>query len=175
MDIEEKYFLQVIMFGNNFLERNEKCLEKAERLQKYENMNIGGHHHLPALFKNYKTYETPATPNVLGIYLLGKVAADMNKIGISAIRKKTDEKAKSVYKFLEKSEFYEPFVENPTHRSQTVIVANTKKPSAEIINKLKEKNIILGGGYGANKDNQIRIANFPAISEEKMELLLSLL
>ena len=154
---------------------NEKCLEKAERLQKYENMNIGGHHHLPAFFKNYKTYETPATPNVLGIYLLGKVAADMNKIGISAIRKKTDEKAKSVYKFLEKSELYEPFVENPTHRSQTVIVANTKKPSAEIINKLKEKNIILGGGYGANKYNQIRIANFPAISEEKMELLLSLL
>jgi phosphoserine aminotransferase len=151
---------------------NEKCLEKAERLQKYESMHIGAHNHLPTLWKNFKNYETPATPNVLGIYLLGKVAEDMNKIGISTIRKQTDEKAKAVYKFLEKHDLYEPFVENPTHRSQTVIVANTKKPSSEIINKLKEKNLILGAGYGKYKDSQIRIANFPAISEEKIDELL---
>ena len=151
---------------------NEKCLEKAKRLSKYEGLNIGAHNNLPTLWKNYETYETPATPNVLGIYLLGKVAEDMNKTGIENIRKETDEKAKKIYKYLDTSDLCSIAIKNVEHRSKTVIVANTKKSSKGIIEKLKEKNMIVGSGYGPNKDTQIRISNFPSNTMEQIDMLL---
>lgn len=154
---------------------NEKCLEKAKRLAKYDGITIGAHNNLPALWKNYETYETPATPNVLGIYLLGKVAEEMNKTGIEAIRKETDEKAKKIYKYLETSNLFNIAVKNLDHRSKTVIVADTKKSSKGIIDALKVKNMIIGSGYGPNKDTQIRISNFPSNTMEQIDLLLTAL
>lgn len=154
---------------------NEKCLEKAKRLAKYEGVTIGAHHNLPVLWKNYETYETPATPNVLGIYLLGKVAEEMNKTGIENIRKETDEKAKKIYKYLETSNLCSIAVKNPEHRSKTVVVADTKKSSKGIIEALKEKNMIVGSGYGPNKDTQIRISNFPSNTMEQIDTLIAAL
>ena len=104
--------------------------------------------------------------------MLGKVAENMNKTGIENIRKETDEKAKKIYKYLETSELCSIAVKNPEHRSKTVIVADTKKSSKIIIEKLKEKNMIVGSGYGPNKDTQIRISNFPANTMEQIDGLL---
>lgn len=154
---------------------NEKCLQKAERLRKYDNLTIGAHHDLPTLWKNAQNHETPATPNVMGIYLLGKVAEDMNKVGVEAIRKETEQKAKLIYKFIEQHEGFEPFVQEPKHRSQTVVVANTKQPSSEIIATLKAKGLVLGSGYGEHKATQVRIANFPATSTGQVEELIKAL
>jgi len=151
---------------------NEKCLAKAERLQKYESLTIGAHNTLPMLWKNYQTFETPATPNVLFIYVLGKIAEDFNRIGIATVRKQTEEKAKTIYKFLEKSDRFEPFVSAERYRSQTVVVANTKKPSGEIIDAVKRAGMVIGSGYGKLKGSQIRIANFPATSAEQIDALL---
>ncbi len=143
---------------------SDACLEKAERLQRYETMTIGAHNSLPMLHKHYQTFETPATPNVLFIYLLGKIAEDFNRIGIDVIRKQTEEKARLLYRFLESSPAFSPFVTEDRHRSQTVIVANTTKPSAEVISAVKGAGMVIGSGYGKLKDSQIRIANFPATS-----------
>ncbi len=151
---------------------SEKCLAKAERLQKYESLTIGAHNTLPMLWKNYQTFETPATPNVLFIYALGKIAEDFNKIGIATIQKQTEEKAKTIYKFLEKSDRFEPFVSAERYRSRTVIVANTKKPAGELIAATKQAGMVVGSGYGKLKDSQIRIANFPATSAEQVDALL---
>ena len=151
---------------------NERCLAKAERLQKYDDFTIGAHHSLPVLWQNFQKYETPATPNVLLIYLLGKIAEDFNRIGIETVRKETEEKAKVIYKFLENSEFFSPFVEQERHRSRTVIVANSQKPAAEVIARVKKAGMVLGLGYGSFKDSQIRIANFPATSWAQVEALL---
>ncbi|QJW90955.1 aminotransferase class V-fold PLP-dependent enzyme [Spirosoma taeanense] len=151
---------------------SQTCLEKAERLQKYDSMIIGAHHTLPTLWKHYQTFETPATPNVLFIYLLGKIVEDFNKIGIDTLRKQTDEKARMLYKFLDSSDAYEPFVKQERHRSQTVIVANTKEPSATVIARAKEAGMVVGSGYGKLKDSQIRIANFPAVSAEQVNALI---
>jgi phosphoserine aminotransferase len=148
------------------------CLEKAERLQRYESMTIGAHHTLPTLWKHYKTFETPATPNVLYIYILGKIAEDFNRIGIENIRKQTEEKAKMLYKFLDDSDTYSPFVKEERHRSQTVIVANTKGASADIIATVKKAGMIVGSGYGSLKESQIRIANFPAVSIDQVTTLI---
>lgn len=152
---------------------NETCLAKAERLQKYESLTIGAHNTLPMLWKNYQTFETPATPNVLLIYVLGKIAEDFNKTGIATIRKQTEEKAKMIYKFLEKSAVFTPFVATERYRSQTVVVANTTKPSGSIIATVKKAGMIIGSGYGKLKDSQVRIANFPATSAEQIETLLA--
>lgn len=152
---------------------NERCLSKAERLQKYDDITIGAHHNLPVLWRNFKNYETPATPNVLGIYLLGKIAEDLNIIGIDNVRKQTEEKYKLLYKYLESSQVFSPAVVEERHRSRTVVVANTTKPSAEVIATIKKANMIVGSGYGPAKETQIRIANFPAISLAQVEALIS--
>ncbi len=151
---------------------NEKCLDKAEAL-KSKNISIGAHHDLPSLWKNAAEFQNPATPNVLGIYLLGKVAEDMNKIGIEKIRKETDDKAKRIYSFFDADDRFEVFVKKVEHRSKTVAVINTKSPAKILIDKLKEKNLIIGSGYGEMKDFQIRISNFPANSEAQIEELLT--
>jgi phosphoserine aminotransferase len=153
---------------------NQACLAKAERLQKYESMTTGAHHTLPTLWKHYQTFETPATPNVLFIYLLGKIAEDFNRIGIDTIRKQTEEKARMLYKFLTDSSGYEPFVKEDRHRSQTVIVGTTRNP-ADVLATTKQAGMIVGSGYGKSKDSQIRIANFPAVSTDQIDTLLSAL
>jgi phosphoserine aminotransferase len=150
---------------------NEKCLSKTLEL-KSKGLNIGAHHDLATLWKNAKNYQNPATPNVMGIYLLGKVAEDMNKIGIEKIRKDTEEKSKRIYSFFEKHPNFEVSVQKTEHRSKTVAVINCKKPSEEIIQKLKANDLIVGAGYGKNKDTQIRISNFVANSKEQIEILL---
>ena len=153
---------------------NEKCLEKAEML-KYGDQSIGAYNTLPSLWSSFKTYETPSTPNVLGIYLLGKVAEDLNRIGIEPIRRDTEEKAKTLYRFLESHPTFEPFVQEERHRSRTVVVANVNKPSADIISKVKEAGMVIGSGYGQFKDSQIRIANFPATNAEQIGQLIDVL
>jgi phosphoserine aminotransferase len=150
---------------------NERCLEKAKRLQKYE-IAVGTYHSLTTLWKNYEKWETPETPNVWSIYLLGKVAEDLNRIGIETVRRETDLKARKLYDFATKHPDYSVFVQNPNHRSATVVVLETKRPAEGVIEALKAKNIVLGSGYGKLKDNQIRIANFPAVSVAQVEALI---
>jgi phosphoserine aminotransferase len=151
---------------------NEKCLEKANKI-KSEGFNIGAHHDLPSLWKNAKTYQNPATPNVMGIYLLGRVAEDFNNIGIDNLRKSTEDKAKKLYAFFEAKEGYSCSVENAELRSKTVIVINTPGPSADLINSLKKSNMIIGAGYGPYKDTQVRISNFISNSPQQIDALLN--
>ena len=150
---------------------NQKTIDKAKALKARGHIATP-YHNLLSLVENGAKNETPATPNTLYIYLLGKIAADMLGRGIENIRRETSKKANLVYDFCTKSEMFDPFVKNLAHRSETVIVANTKTPAAEIIESMKKENIILGAGYGTFKDSQVRIANFPAVSVENVELLL---
>ncbi len=153
---------------------HEDCLAKAEKL-KSKGLNIGAHNTLESYFKNYKTFETPSTPNVIAIYILGKIAEDMNAKGLMTIRKETDIKADMIYDFAEHHAAFTPLVKHVPHRSKTVAVLNTAQPSADIITKVKQHNMVVGSGYGKNKASQIRIANFPATSIQEMEQLLDIL
>lgn len=150
---------------------NDKCIEKANAL-KAKGKVIGTYHSLPSLLSNGSKFETPSTPNVLGIYLLAKVTGDMLKKGVDVIRKETELKASKLYSFAESSPLLNVFVQNPAHRSQTVVVANTTGAAADLIAKMKEFDLVIGSGYGNFKDSQVRIANFPATSVEQVELLI---
>lgn len=151
---------------------NESCYEKAVAL-KEKGVNIGVHHDLITLWENAKNYQNPATPNVMGIYILGKIAEDMNNTGIENLRKTNTTNAKRLYNYFENKPGFSLGVENETLRSKTVVVVNTEKPSAEIIGILKQKGLVIGSGYGSSKDSQIRISNFISNSTEDIEELLA--
>jgi phosphoserine aminotransferase len=155
---------------------NERCLAKADALLS-KGKSIGTYHTLPSLVSAIRKNETPETPNMLGIYLLGKVAEDMNRRSIKVLRQETDSKAAIAYYNLQKnSDKFSLFVENPIHRSATVIVANVlNRSAADFISFCKEHHIVVGSGYGNLKDSQIRIANFPTHSKEVFQHLADLM
>ncbi|WP_207436164.1 aminotransferase class V-fold PLP-dependent enzyme [Sabulibacter ruber] len=151
---------------------NGRSREKAAALEGKQ--YTGGHYSIHSLQDQYQQFQTPCTPNVLDIYLLTHVVEDMLEKGVDQIRKETETKAQRVYSFLEESARFAPFVQEKAHRSPTVLVADVlDKPAAEVIAKLKAQGLVVGSGYGAHKDTQIRIANFPAVSEEDMNDLLA--
>ncbi|MEK6781320.1 MAG: aminotransferase class V-fold PLP-dependent enzyme [Bacteroidota bacterium] len=153
---------------------NERCMAKANKISAAGG-SIGTYHSLPVLLTSEKKNQTPETPNVLSIYLLSKVLQDMNRRGIQIIRKETEYKAAILYQSLEKHGLAKPFVQEKGVRSQTVIVAECRNETERISKHLAGVGLFAGGGYGENKKNQLRFANFPTHSKEQFELLVDTL
>ncbi|WP_027004046.1 aminotransferase class V-fold PLP-dependent enzyme [Hugenholtzia roseola] len=161
---------------------SEKVLEKAKTLQAQlaeKGSSIGSYHALPDWLSQAQNHQTPETPNVLGIYLLGKVCGDMLERGIKTIRQETNYKAALLYDALERSQLFTPFVA-PAHRSKTVLVADflaekSQKSLSQILQLFENEGLIIGKGYGKYKESQIRIANFPSHSKELAEKLADLI
>lgn len=139
------------------------------------NYNVGSYHSFLSFLEKEKKYQTPETPNVLNIYLLGKVAGDMHKKGIAKIRDETDEKANIIYSFFQKHEKYRPFVKDSVYRSRTTVAIVTGGETKSIIKKLKKSGYIIGAGYGKYKDIHIRIANFPAHNKKDLVKMMVLI
>ncbi|HNB82285.1 MAG TPA: aminotransferase class V-fold PLP-dependent enzyme, partial [Chitinophagaceae bacterium] len=99
---------------------NDACIDKAAWLKK-SGHSIGAHHNLLSFEENYRKFETPCTPNVLSIFLLGKVAEEMNSTGIQKIIEESKIKADLLYHLAEEREDLRPFVQNRSYRSDTVI------------------------------------------------------
>lgn len=149
---------------------NKKALQKAKELHE-QGISTGSYHSFRKLSEFGEAYQTRETPNVLAIYLLGKVAGDMIQKGIDVIRKETDKKATLIYTFFETHDF-KPYVTKP-FRSATTIVIDVQGKSNEVVKKLAQQGIIVAKGYGKRKDNHIRIANFPSQTIQQVKQLLS--
>lgn len=152
---------------------NDKCIDKAKVVN--EKVSIGSYHSLLSLQKKALKNQTPETPNVLGIYLLGKVCEEMNSYGIDRLREETDEKAKMLYEFFSGDSRFSLFVKDEKLRSKTVVVSEVLKGSFPVIEKVKEKGFVIGTGYGKFKEKQIRLANFPQVSKDDVEELISIM
>ena len=150
---------------------NKQCIEQS-RHYAAQGLRQGAHHTLASFELNYQKFETPSTPNVMAIYCLGKIAEDFNRNGIVAIRQVIQEKINLLYQGLEQHATLRPFVNHKLHRSDTVAVFNAPNKTADLIQQLKQRGFHIGSGYGAFKEYQIRIANFPATSKEQMEQLI---
>ncbi|MFN3403206.1 MAG: aminotransferase class V-fold PLP-dependent enzyme [Cytophagaceae bacterium] len=150
---------------------NQRVIDKAEALAK-KNISLGTYHTIPSLLSKAVVHQTPETPNVWNIYLLGKVVEDMLQTGIDTIRKETDTKADMLYNYINNSKTFSPAVEDVNHRSRTTIVANTTVSPSEVNKALEQYDMAVGSGYGNYKDKQIRIANFPAYSIPQVENLI---
>lgn len=152
-----------------------RALQKAKEIEKDNKQYTGSHHS----FKNFADYaakkQTSETPNVLAMYLLNEVCLDYINYGIEKLKDETKIKAELIYKAIEKSNSLTPLTKNINTRSETIIVAETKNGSKNIVEKLAENGFVVSLGYGDKKDTQIRIGNFPSHSKEQVEKLSELL
>ncbi|MDE2589020.1 MAG: alanine--glyoxylate aminotransferase family protein, partial [Patescibacteria group bacterium] len=151
-----------------------QAFEKATVLQKQNNY-IGTYHNFPTLKKWADKNQTPETPSVFHLYLFSKVLQDMLKIGIRTMQRQTDEKAQLLYDFFDTHPTWKPFVSETKFRSPTVIVAEVGQDQKKLKEYLQKEHVIIGSGYGPNKDMQIRLANFPALSKKDIVKLIRLL
>lgn len=148
-----------------------RAVAKASELAQ-KGFSIGSYHSFPTLAASADKYQTPETPNVLDMYLLEKGVQEFLKIGIKKIRRDTDRKAALLYKFFDKHPQFRPLVTDTVLRSQTTPVIEVIGGSKDLLTSLAKKGFIVGFGYGAYKDQHIRIANFPALSLNQVKLLI---
>jgi phosphoserine aminotransferase len=155
---------------------SKRALTKA-RVLAAQGADIGSHHSLLSLDEFSQKHQTPATPNMLAIWLLGKRFYRLIQVGIEAIEKETREKAQTFYGWLEGHPVLKPFVKNSADRSFTIIpiLLPDGKTSKAIQDALKSHNLAVGSGYGSFKETQIRIANFPQHSKEDIDRLIKIL
>lgn len=134
----------------------------------------GAHNTLSDYMMHYDRFQTPSTPNVLGMYLMAKIAAEMNKIGIEKLKSEMIEKKI----FLQKIFLENEWVENENisaSSSDMVFNVRLKKVKSETISFLEKNQIICSEGYGSYKNSHIRFSNFPANTWEDMEYLAKVL
>lgn len=153
---------------------NERCIAKADQLLS-KGLSTGSYHNIPSLLTHAAKYQTPETPNVLGIFLLSKVIRDMELRGIKKIRQETEYKSTLLYRTLKEHPDLNAFVRDEAFQSKTVIVAETGVQTEKITSLMLEKGMQPGDGYGASKKTQLRFANFPTHSKEQYELLVDTL
>jgi phosphoserine aminotransferase len=129
-------------------------------------------HYNSLLFMNEmkNKWQTPYTPNVLGIYLLMRAIKGSKKI--DSVHKKIEARAKAWQDFFKDGKNLRLYIQNSRVRSRTVITI-TGKPEllSEVKKKAKKKGFLLGEGYGKFKSETFRIANFPAIRKSEITAL----
>lgn len=156
--------LGVLVLSPRLLERGLE-LERAGQV-------VGSYHRWGKLHEFSQKQQTPATPNVLGIYLLAQVCADMQP-RMAEIMAAHAEKNRLLCDFIAQRPDLDFAVADPRHRSNTVIVArHTFSDGKAYIKGLAAKGYEVGSGYGKFVDAQIRISNFPATSVADVEGLL---
>lgn len=135
-------------------------------------VHIGSYHSFPSLAKYAEKNQTPETPPVLHIFLLNKIIQHMLESRLSVIRKNIEKQAELLYTFFDLHKKWKPFVVDKKYRSVTVITVETGEDTVALKKFLETRGIIVGGGYGVLKESQIRIANFPAVNMNEVNLLL---
>lgn len=148
-----------------------ECIKKTEMMLE-KGYNIGSYHNFLAQAVNAEKYETPVTPNLPAIYMLGKISKLLNERGTDKMRKDTEKKAKMLYNFFEKHRFVRPFVKDIELRSKTTLVFESVIETDAIIKKLSSKGFVLSYGYGNYRNSHIRIGNFPVHKPEEVEKLI---
>ncbi|KXX72422.1 aminotransferase class V-fold PLP-dependent enzyme [Flammeovirga sp. SJP92] len=146
---------------------NEKCVDRAKTL-KAEGRLMGGYHDMFTLLKNASKNMTPATPNAIAIYTLGKVCEDMIRREMKIIRSESDYKSSLLYAAVGAHKDLDYAVKEERVRSKTVIVIEVKegRDAKDLMAYLSVQGLEVSTGYGPKKATQVRIANFPTISKE---------
>ncbi|MFZ4647670.1 MAG: aminotransferase class V-fold PLP-dependent enzyme [Gemmataceae bacterium] len=145
-----------------------KALERATTVGERDHYNS-----LLFIHENFSTFQTPYTPNGLGIYCLMRV---LQKIPpIADVDARTRQRTADWYTFFEQEIAHLPFqllINDPVMRSQTVIALEGSEADIKAIKTAAQQaGITLGNGYGKWKETTFRIANFPAITDGEIEQL----
>ena len=158
--------------GLGVLVLSPRLLERGLELEK-TNQFCGTYHCFSSLIEKSRKNQTPATPNVLDIFLLGRVCADMAP-SMERLLLEHQTKYKLLTEFIETHPMLEIAVRNPRHRSHTVVVANHKYIDGKAqLQSLARKGFEIGAGYGKAADRQFRISNFPATTAQDVRDLIA--
>lgn len=158
--------------GLGVLMASPKLLGRADELLG-RGISVGSYHSLPELAAAAMKFQTPATPNVQAIYLLGRVAEDMAETGIEALQAENQHRAEILYDVLNSSSELESFVQDADWRSPTVIVTAVRGGNDKLHGQLADRGLIIGKGYKPYGDEHLRIANFPSIDQEEFDRVVS--
>ena len=150
-----------------------RALERSKRLTS-DRAIAGGYHSFASLQSFAVKQQTPETPNVLGIYLLGRVAEALLEVGAETICAQTDARAKFLYESLAGNSRGQIFVADSSVRSPTVITYSVEDAPL-LREELAKEGLHVGEGYGPYSGQHIRIANFPQHTEAMFERLLKAL
>lgn len=142
-----------------------RALDKARALD-HKGVSIGSYHNFLHLEKQALHHQTPETPNVMAIYLLGKVCGDFLAEGLTVLRELTLEKERLL---LQSS--WPPFVRESRWRSPTVMVLDVGVHAPLLRENLLREGIVVGKGYGPHSDLHLRVGNFFAHDLVDMERL----
>ncbi len=156
--------------GLGVLVASPRAIQKSRELEA-TGVHVGSYHSLPQLAAAAEKFQTPATPNVLGIYLLGSVAEDMLDRGIASLRADNIQRADYLYDIISEHTHMQPFVTDTAWRSPTIIVVAVTNGNDHLIRYMNQQQLVLGKGYKDFVDAHIRIANFPAMEEHTFDLL----
>ena len=142
---------------------NDKAIERATKVHDLRATSGVASFYFESLFNEQRM--TPATPNVLAIWLLNKAVSKYLKEGLNKIRASTNHKARLVYDKLTSLGFQQ-FVSCPDYRSNTVLTFVSPVDVDKLKDNLRTRGIQVGSGFGAWSSRVIRIANFPSHTEE---------
>jgi phosphoserine aminotransferase len=145
--------------GLGVLVASPRLVERARERQ-VGGLGVGGYLHIPALAEAADRNETVATPNSLGIQLLGRVAEAYLERGIETLRSE-NASASTEIEAAAREVGWIPFPSQAAHRSSTVLVFQVPGGSAPIRARLEAAGFPVASGYGAHRDAQLRIACFP--------------
>lgn len=155
--------------GLGILILSPKAIERAK-----EKGEKGRYNSLNFMLENAANYQTHYTPNVLNIYLLNRVLADLPNI--ERVNEKTEERMRILEEIVEKSSALDFLVSNGATRSRTVLgVGGEESFIKKIKAEAEEQGMQMGSGYGPLKPTSFRIANFPALNDKEFEQLIAFL
>ncbi len=118
-------------------------------------------------------FQQTHTPNVLAIYVLGRLMAE--RAPIREVHNHLVDRADKLYAFFEQAGPLRPLIENPDTRSTTVLaLQGTTTQIEDVRRQALDAGLYLGSGYGPLKATSLRIANFPAVPDAAMEQLVQL-
>ncbi len=128
---------------------------------------------LSRLIEMARQHEPLYTPNLLGIYLLAKTLAQ--RPSVSQVFPTLTQRARALYEKIS-AKGYQPLLPE-SYRSPSVLafMAPSERALQALHQKAEANGLYLGRGYGELKNQSFRIANFPALTQEAYEALLSIL
>jgi phosphoserine aminotransferase len=138
---------------------------------------IGEKKHYNSLFsiiEQGQKLQTTHTPNVLSIYLLMRTFEAREEV--KTINQIIQNRYRKWIEVINELSYCSLLINNDLIRSNTVIPIQA---SPLIIDQLrleaKQSGITLGNGYGVLRETTLRIANFPAITEDEIQILINFL
>jgi phosphoserine aminotransferase len=146
-----------------------------QAIKRMESLGEKSHYNSLTFMKDMMDkWQTPYTPNVLGIYLLRCAAKKMDKI--SKTDRLTGERQQGWTKFFTDSKDLHLLITNSEVQSKTVITITGNSSLITVVKAAaRKKGLLIGEGYGDLKKDTFRIANFPAIKKKEIRKLMEFL